>query len=323
MDIVACTDSKFIMPIGIMIYSVCCNNNTPVTFHIVIDASVTEKDKKKIESTIEPFAEKQVCFYKIDPHKLIGIAAIKNNRPEITMAAYYRLWLAELLPDNLDKVLYLDGDIIVRQSLLPLWDINLDGYAIAAVPDKYENAMGENNKYLRLHYPPELGYFNSGVLLINLNYWRKENVIQDFVDMIENRPESIKCHDQDVLNYCFREKKIKLPIKYNMQDGFLYAIPEYNFQKYEQEVLEARKNPVIVHYTNGKPWWTYNRHIHPWQSTFFKYQGQTLWKEEPKWEVRPWKIRIRKKIATILRRWNIIPELKPNGEEYIDIAPID
>lgn len=287
MEIVACTDHGFIMPTGVMMQSICVNNKDSfVSFHIVCDESITEKDKKKIESTIKPFAEKQVYFYQIDPYKLT-MPAIGRFRPEVTMATYYRLWLAELLPDNLNKVLYLDGDIIVRQSLLPLWDINLDGYAVAAVPDKYEKETGANNKYLRLHYPPELGYFNAGVLPINLDYWRKENVIQDFLEMIENRAESIKCHDQDVLNYCFREKKLHLPIKYNTQDGFLYATPGYDSPKYEQEVQEARRNPVVVHYTNGKPWWTYNRHIHPWQSTFFKYQSQTLWKDEPKWEMRP------------------------------------
>ena len=52
MDIVACTDTKFIMPAGVMMYSVCYNNNSPIDFHIIIEASVTENDKNDLENNI-------------------------------------------------------------------------------------------------------------------------------------------------------------------------------------------------------------------------------------------------------------------------------
>lgn len=323
MDIVACTDTKFIMPTGVMMYSVCYNNDLPIVFHIIIDASVTERNKKDLEGTIAAFSHKQVLFYLMDPQKLSRIPAMGEFRQDLTRATYYRLWLAELLPESINRVLYLDGDIIVRHSLLPLWDIDLNGHAIAAAPDKNENDTKANSKYQRLNYSPSLGYFNAGVLLINLDFWRKRNVVRDFLEMMEERPQSLNSHDQDVLNYCFRDKKLHLPIKYNTQDGYLYVIPGYDYNKYEQEVIEARKDPVVVHFTNDKPWWTYNRHPHPWRSLFFKYQSQTIWKGAPLWEMRPWHIRLRKHVATILRRWGLLPELPPNGGEYIEINPIN
>ncbi len=321
MGIVASTDHKFVMPTGVMLLSVCYNNQeSEITFHIIVDASVTENDKHDLSSVLKQYPQNRIQFYMVDSQKLSVLPSMGVYRTDLTLATYYRLWLSELLPDTLNKVLYLDGDVIVRRSLLPLWDIDLTDYAVAAVPDKTES-WGE--KYDRLGYSAELGYFNAGVMMINLDYWRRGHVIDNFVNMLMNRPQAIVCYDQDVLNYCFREKKLHLPIKYNMQDGYLYIVPGYDYQKYEAEVLEARKDPVIVHYTNGKPWYTYNRHQHPWRSLFFKYCEQTIWKDEPLWEMRSLKMRLIKRIAVVLRRWKIIPELPPNGYEYIDIPPID
>ena len=310
------------MPTGVMIYSACANNaQGSLTFHIVIDESVTVDNQQKLANTVTPFGN-QICFYKVDSTPFRSFPAL-SERKIITQATYYRLFLTEILPQSVDKVIYLDGDIIVRQSLKELWSTDMTGFAVAAVTDKNEKQICYGSKEFRLGYPPYLGYFNAGVLLINLDYWRIHRVLNDFMEMIENRSDSIKSHDQDVLNYCFREKKRQLPFQYNVQDGFLYKTPKYDFGKYKHEILEARRNPVIIHYTGSKPWWTYNRHPHPWRSSFFKYRNQTVWKNDSLWEMRPWHERLKKHVALTLRRWEFIPELPPNGCEFTDIFPLD
>ena len=319
MDIVACTDHRFVMPTGTMIYSVCFNHDTDIAFHIVIDGSVTEADKKELAETVAAFPGKTLTFHVFEPEKISVDLPMGMYRPDLTKATYYRLWLTELLPTEVDKVLYLDGDIIVRGSLRPLWDIDLTGYAVAAVPDMSERVMD----YERLGYAPELGYFNAGVLLVNLDYWRRNSVMRDFMYMLMHRPEDLHCHDQDVLNYCFREAKLHLPIKYNVQDGYLYELAYYDFRKYKQQVIEARQSPVIIHYTHAKPWWTYSRHEHPWRNSFFAYREHTVWRNEPLVEMRSWTQRWKKRIALQLRKLGIIAELPPNGGEYLPLPPID
>lgn len=320
MDIVACTDRRFVMPTGVMMYSVCINHDTDITFHVITDDSVTDADKASLAGTVAPFKGKTVTFYTIEPEKLSVDLPMGLRRPELTRATYYRLWLTEILPAEIDKVLYLDGDIIVRSSLLPLWDIDLSGYALGAVPDMSEAVM---DKYGRLGYAPELGYFNAGVLMVNLDYWRRNAVVQEFMAMLMHRPEDLHCHDQDVLNYCFREAKLNLSIKYNVQDGFLYEVAYYDYRKYKQQVAEARRSPVIIHYTHAKPWWTYSRHVHPWRNSFFAYREHTIWKDKPLVEMRPWQQRWKKRIALLLRKYGIIPELPPNGYEYLPLPPVD
>lgn len=318
MDIVTCTDNKYVMPTGVMIYSACANNaQGSITFHIVIDESVTSDNQKKLEDTVTPF-NNQICFYKVDSTPFKSFPAL-NNRKTITQATYYRLFLAEILPQSVDKVIYLDGDVIVRHSLAELWNVDMNGFAIAGAPISFGTVEDE---CVRLECPIEKGNFNAGVLLINLSYWRENNVLAMCVHFIMENSDKIVFHDQDVLNYVLRNNKTHLPIKFNFQSGFLYKKPTYSLQ-YWEEVEATKMNPFIIHYTGAKPWWVYNRHLHPYRGTFFKYKNKTIWKNEPLWEVRPLTIRIRKRIAVTMRRLGVLPELPSDGCELIKISPID
>lgn len=318
MDIVTCIDNKFVMPTGVMIYSVCVNNaQGAVTFHIVIDESVTLDNQRKLKEVVTPFAN-QLFFYKIDSTPFKKYPSLSKNK-RITQATYYRLYLTETLPQSLNKVIYLDGDIIVRGSLEELWNTNLERCSIAAVNHP---EFIVSDFYSRLGYPSESGYFNAGVLLINLEKWRKTNIVERFIDFIRSHPESLLAHDQDVLNYVFKNDKIALPYKYNLMSCFLYQRLE-NDKFYYEGIKEAISNPTIVHFLLDKPWWVYNRHLHPYRSTFFNYRNQTIWKDEPMWENRSFYIRTRKRIATNLRHLGLLPELPSDGCEYMDLPPID
>ena len=317
MDIVACTDKWFVMPTGVMMYSVCVNNpDVDINFHVIVDDNVTSEDQHDLEDVVKSFNNKSACFYSFND---VYDDAFPSGRDlyYITKTTYFRLFIDVLLPSNIEKVLYLDGDIIVRHSLLPLWEVDLGNHAIAAVIDGME---GNAEFYDRLKYPPYLGYFNAGMLLINLKYWRNNHVIKEFRQYMENHSDSIMYHDQDVLNVTFREKKLQLPIKYNMQHVFLTKAPLYDYLKYEQEVLDARQDPIIIHFTGPyKPWDKYQRCPHPFRSTFYKYQNQTKWKGV-KYEHRPLKMRLVNFIADTLRMLKL---KSPWEYAYIDIAPVD
>ena len=318
-DIVACTDKWFVMPTGVMMYSACVNNpDVDIVFHVIHDDSVTSKNRRDLEETVTVFKGKSIAFYHVDVTKFPCFPNLTISS-HVTQACYYRLMLPEILPKSIRKVLYLDGDIIVRHSLLPLWNTNLKNFAVGAVPDGSE---GELEYYHRLNIPPQLGYFNSGVLLINLDYWREHDVVKDFFRILQEYASKFKFHDQEVLNIAFSDKKVVLPIKYNLASGSLEKIPHYDYKKYEKEVEEARKDPVIVHFTIEKPWAGYLRQPrHPFSSTFFKYQSQTKWKGV-KIDRRPFKLRVINFVADTLRKYGLKPQLPPLYE-YIDIAPID
>ena len=154
--------------------------------------------------------------------------------------------------------------------------------AIAAVPDSYNNKI---EHYNRLHYPQPMGYFNAGVLLINLDYWRANNVADAFCQYASANPDSLYCHDQDILNYVFRESKITLPLRYNMLNEYWFDIRHSVVSwEFDNQMLYGQQHPAIIHYTGlPKPWFSNCRH--PMKREFERYRAMTPWRDvkERRW----------------------------------------
>lgn len=266
MDIVCCTDTNFVIPLGVMIHSLCVNNERQeLHFHVIIDDSVSEHQKEELRTVIP--GDGTVNFYLIDVENIRQYLVVKvENFP---VPIYYRLLMAKILPESVHKVLYLDADIIVRHDLAELWNISLENLAVAGVPN-----ASYSNHCERLAYSEELGYFNSGVLLFNLDYIREHGLTDDFISYIMNNPEKLLMPDQDVLNYVLKDCKMMLPVQFNAQEEF-YRIPpvvEYVNDKYIQDGIE---NPLIVHFTGIKPW---NKKCqHPLKNLYYYYRSNTVW----------------------------------------------
>ena len=311
-DIAVCFDKGFVMPTGVMMYSVCVNNqDVDIDFHVLIDESVTEKYQQDLKDIADKFSGKRVHYYTIERLSAVSFPSKVKHVPQST---YYRLFLSDILPSTIEKVLYLDGDIIVRHSLLPLWHINMDGYAIGAAKDA---AGGDVAIYNRLSYPPEKGYFNAGVLLINLKYWRDNDVKKDCIRYIHDFPDRIFYQDQDVLNVVLQDKKLIFPIKYNFQAGFLKKVSCCDKRGYDSEGI---KDPVIVHFTEAwKPWYIDLPFSHPYRSTFLKYQSQTKWKNCC-YDRRSFYMKMRNCIGDFLRKMRVKKQI---SNIFLSIPPID
>ena len=304
MHILCSTDSNYIMPTGVMIKSVSVNNsNTDIVFHIMVDDNVKEMHREQLRNVLAENKHHTIVFHVVDDNMFDSFPNIGITKEHITKATYYRLIVTEILEKKIDKVLYLDGDIIVNDSLTKLWDFNINNHAIGAVVDMSESKQD----YKRLGYSPDCGYFNAGVLLINLNYWRNHNVIDVFNDTIKKKSDKLEQHDQDVLNIAFANIKVELPLKYNFQNGFLYK-KEYlgiDSDKYKDELKDAKKNFVIIHYVSRvKPW--HKECNHPLKNIWFEYLKQTMWAHyTPK---RKFPVST---IGNILRFFKVLPPLSP------------
>jgi lipopolysaccharide biosynthesis glycosyltransferase len=200
--------------------------------------------------------------------------SIKKFSKRISLATYYRCILSNLLPKDIDKVIYLDCDIIVLGSLKPFYEINLNGIGVAAVEDIGCNA---SERYKILNYPQEYSYFNAGVMLINLDYWRKHNITQMCINYYNKYPNRILFNDQCLLNSILHKNKILVDLKWNVQDGF-YRRPQKLSSNWLNKYANTLKNPIILHYTNRKPW-DYDSQ-HPLRHEYFKYLALTPWKDD-------------------------------------------
>ena len=135
-------------------------------------------------------------------------------------AVYYRLLAPRLLPANINKVLYLDSDIIVRRSLNCLWNTDVTDHAFGAV-----STICDDDVRKALGWPAETKYFNSGVLLMNLQFWRQNNVPEQAISFVRNNPEKAKYWDQDALNATLSHQWVELPSRWNWQHSVLTSIP--------------------------------------------------------------------------------------------------
>ena len=152
--IILCTDEHYIIPCGITIFSICYHNKQHnLHFHILAE-EVSDRRKAELETMIKNSGQ-NICFYKIKETLLKNVPV--NNR--FRTSIYYRLLMANILPSNINKILYLDSDIIVRGDIEELWEYDISNYALGAVLDQSCDDIRNSN---RIGLPPLSDYYNSG-----------------------------------------------------------------------------------------------------------------------------------------------------------------
>lgn len=223
--------------------------NTFYNFYLLIPSILSKKDKEKIVKLKGKY-KCNINFIDMKEHF--------NNLPW-TPAAWYRLLVAELLPKQYDKCIYLDDDISVCCDLKKLYDIELNNNYCAGVIACQYYIYGNEYHCKRLGIPSTKRYINSGVLLINLKQIRNDNITSQFIEASRE-----KLHDQDVINkVCYGKIKV-LPPKYNVMIKHLFINnTRLNDLYSKEEIEEAKKNPCIIHYCDIK---------RPWEG-FYKYSG--------------------------------------------------
>jgi lipopolysaccharide biosynthesis glycosyltransferase len=171
----------------------------------------------------------------------------------IGASMWYRIFLPDLVPQS-DRVLYLDVDTIVVDSLEPLWEIDLGDSYLAAVTNVFEKHQ--------MHRPSELGlrgssdYFNSGVLLLNLETMRSEGCSAALARHAREHAEALLWPDQDTLNMVLGRRRLALHPKWNCMN----AVLDFPWSKEvfgSRAVEEARRSPGIRHFEGpsiNKPW---------------------------------------------------------------------
>ncbi len=249
-DIVLCFDRFFVKPIMVLLKSIEISNpGEQFIIHIVFSG---EGKKDSLKALLQDVVSQEMFtfnFYEIDD-KLLSSCPIRKG-DYVNISTYYRILLPALLPETVERVLYLDGDMLVVDGISELWDINLDNYGAAVVPCiHYDNP----NEFIRLGLDVREGYFNAGFMLINLNYWRNHDIQNKTLAFIQDYPDRCKKHDQDALNYILSGKLLYLSICYNFQrifyeKDFLYS------KKLVSDVNTALNKICIVHYCDlEKPW---------------------------------------------------------------------
>lgn len=251
-NLVLCTDDNFAEPTLAAIDSVLESNTNAFLNVFIVTSGLNEQNKSKISEFFSERKGRAEFSLKTADNAFLGSLPVKKG-DHVSSAAYLRILLPSILPQNISKVLYIDGDILCVSSLLDFYKTDLSEKSCAAVRDERND---DNEIFMRLAYPKSCGYFNSGILLINLDFWRKNNVQKKALNFIFENPEKCLWHDQDALNKVLAGTVLFSPFRYNLTQGFLFDKSSLKISSdYWTEIDSAVKNPCLIHYSAAyKPW---------------------------------------------------------------------
>lgn len=279
-NILLTLDKKYIQHLHVMLVSLFENNKEESFIIHIFSDNLSNEVQDKIQELINQYGQNSV-FYDISINHIKHFS-ISNHA---SLANYYRIIACELLPQNIKKILYLDVDVIILKSIKELYDTNLENNLLGVINEF--SKMEERKQTLNI--PHQYPYFNSGIMLINLQKWQSENWTQKLIEFISQNPEKLKFWDQDAFNALCYEFCLYLDEKWNMQTAM------FENNKNKEDNL---KKTAIIHFTgSSKPWEYMNKH--PYKKLYYQYLQKTIFKNF---------VPTDKTIGNFLRKYNLMPK---------------
>ncbi len=286
MNVAYHSSDSYCSVLGTSIVSLLENNKSFDDIRIfVIEEKITEQNKEKLKTMVAEYG-REIFFIPMPDVNKTQKLGLKAVRSDWIFNSYCRLFLDQILPDDIDKVLYLDSDTMVLGSLQELWNVDLKGKCVAGVAD----CLSEKY-YEMLEMSKTSHYCNSGVQLQDLKQWKEQKVGDKVRTYVHKSGGYIFFMEQTVFNVVLQDKILILPPKYNTYTlmqclSYKEIIKLRNPRDYytEEQIKEAVRNPQIVHLTStfiikNRAWFEDNNH--PMKETYRAYKAMTPWKDEP------------------------------------------
>jgi len=242
-----CADSNFVAPLAVTLRSLVESQPDPRTVHAVIGSfGITDLDQQALRAVADPIT---LDFVDLDDE-------IPDDAPtsaHLNRVVYGRCAIFDHLPPETRRAIYLDCDLIVRDDIGFLERFDLGDAPLAAVQ---AGLVSQGlTQWRELGLSPTTPYFNSGVLVVDLEAWRDRDLGQAVIDFVYEHREVLRWGDQDGFNGVLAGDFAKLPLRWNQETGLRRPTNSaYTFAE-ESEVEDAIANPAIVHFTGqDKPW---------------------------------------------------------------------
>ena len=261
MNIAFVINRNYIGPLKTTMYSLYLNNKDESFDAYIFESDLTEKDYSNVKEFFDKINSK-VTFCKVDNS---AFKDAKKMKSDYSYTTYYKFFIFERL-SHLDKVLYLDCDIVVNGNLKDFYYKEYNSL-LCAVKDK--ELMNSNKRHLkRITGSKKNNYFNAGVILFNIKGHEEEciGMCNKLIDFAINNRDILKTHDQDVLNHFFYNKTTFLDKQYNyftIYKSIFHLIFPISFYK----------KAKIIHYVGSKPW--KKGYVGFYRKTYLKYYKLT------------------------------------------------
>jgi lipopolysaccharide biosynthesis glycosyltransferase len=290
--VVSATDDNYAMPLAVTIRSALdtLGPNRRLRFY-VLDGGLHEETKDRLRRSWDD-ARLTVEWIRPDMAE-VGDLMVSH---QVNSVAYLRLLMPRLLPDHITRAIYLDADMLVRRNLGDLWAVEQGDFAVlasqdigapvldapAALPNfercrHYLSALHPIPNFRELGLPGNAPYFNSGLLVVDVAQWRREEFTSQLLQCLREHRQHVLWWDQYALNVVLAGRWGALDHSWN-QGTHVYEIPHWSLSPYDRETfVRLRDSPSIIHFSSpSKPWHYFSRH--PFQSDFFRCLDRTAWK---------------------------------------------
>jgi lipopolysaccharide biosynthesis glycosyltransferase len=285
MNIVCAVDNNYLRHCAALLHSLYEKNPGQDLAVYVIHGDLDPGERAKFIGFLGQFLP-SVSLLQADASVLEGFPVSGH----ITVSTYCRLLLPVLLPAGLQRVLFIDSDAIVTDSLTELWQTPLQGKALAAVPEHRRSCA--DHGYVFGHY------FNAGMMVVDLDVWRQARLIERGRVFAQAHPDRLRHWDQDVLNHVFAGQWLAVGDRWNACPHLYGLTGGYDLSrdKLTSAELDAIDRPAIVHYAGPgtvKPW--HYRCPHPWKDSYRRHYALTPWSgipmidQPPPWPIRIWR----------------------------------
>lgn len=280
LDVLYQFNEKYAPFAGVSITSLFDNNQDLESIRVfILGEDISEDNQGLLQKTADCYSRSIIfidCSEQFLKMKEYGMPSYRGS-----YAANLRLFLPLFLDDSVDRLIYLDADTVIDGSLEALLSDAYNDYPLYMTLD----SLGMEHK-LEIGLDESEDYFNSGVIVFNLNQWRTLRLTEKIIDHVRNVRSHYPAPDQDLLNVVCRGMIGRLSPSYNMQPIHIaFSAKQYyrvysNQRYYSQEELEeAMKRPCIYHFFRflGQfPW--HKDNVHPDQELFDNYLRKSLWK---------------------------------------------
>lgn len=283
MNILVSSNAGFIKIMAVTVYSLCKSNANERIDLYLAHRDMSEADLNIFRDILNLFDNKEL--HPIDMNGCETDKLVCNDR--FSIESYYRIFALDFLPQDMDRILYLDGDMIVQHSLSQIYETELPLHCPFAVCEDIDSHMREMYDLVRSRtgVPAEYKCFNSGFMLINLNYMRYHNNIRYIKDGLISQYYNYEFHDQDILNHMFYDRVKYIPWEYYNLPAEWWYLDSYELVKgkiryatyremYDPNIDKEKrfinitenikKNAVVIHYFGLlKPWIYTPENIYP------------------------------------------------------------
>ena len=257
--VVACND-HFAVMMGALIQSIIQNhkNDQQIDLYIVND-NISIKNQDRINTSA---GNSSLKITWLDSKIIFQNIHLPVDNSSFPRTVYMRLFIPSFLPIEVKKAIYLDVDMIACEDISKLWEIDLGDFPAAAVRDRSDvvsSEWGGLPNYIELGMHPNTPYFNTGLIMFNMDIWRMEGISQRIIDEVEKNIQYAGFPDQYGLNAILADRCLELDFRWNCFS------------------MLNEKKPYIIHFIGNKPIYSSYSENRQYGEEFFKYVKLSAW----------------------------------------------